>query len=76
MKNKPATSRYVLCRRDLADIGATPVYCAKPIKRQNVLDWCPDCRKRLPFWPPNDEPAPAAVPAAPAASADVMESDA
>lgn len=47
-------SRYVLCRRDRADFGAAPVYCCAPIKTPNVLNWCDDCRARLPLWPASD----------------------
>ena len=44
-------SDYILCRRNLADIGAHPNYCCKPINKQNPMDWCEECRVRLPIWP-------------------------
>lgn len=47
--------RFVLCRRDLADIGQPKRYCAKPIKKQNNLDWCETCYCRIPFWPSGHE---------------------
>lgn len=46
--------KFVLCRRDLSEIGEPKKYCAKPINAQtkpNRLDWCDDCLKRLPIWP-------------------------
>ena len=45
------THAVVLCRRDLSDFGAAPRYCSKSIKSRNALNWCPDCRERLPIWP-------------------------
>lgn len=53
----------VLCRRDLAEIGEARRYCAKPIddttRSRNPLEWCADCRARLPIWPTGEQPAPA-----------------
>ena len=46
-----AYEKYVLCRRDLGEIGATASYCAKVITKPNPLSWCGDCAKRLPIWP-------------------------
>jgi hypothetical protein len=46
--------RYVLCRRDLADIGAEPRYCCKEINTPNALNWCDGCHQRLPLWPTED----------------------
>ena len=43
--------RYVLCRRDVAEIGQPKNYCARPIKTRNPLNWCDDCQRRLPIWP-------------------------
>lgn len=46
--------KIVLCRRDLADIGAPPRLCAKsinPATKPNALKWCADCRAGLPYWP-------------------------
>lgn len=45
------TRKVVLCRRDLADIGEAPRFCAKPIDARNTLNWCGACRARLPLWP-------------------------
>ena len=45
-----AMTRYVLCRRDVGEIGERK-YCSKPIKRRNPLNWCEGCASRLPIWP-------------------------
>lgn len=44
------------CRRNLAEIGAPPSYCNKPVGSKNglSLNWCGSCRSRLPFWPMED----------------------
>lgn len=42
---------FVLCRRELQDFGELKKFCSKPISRANDLDWCDECRSRLPFWP-------------------------
>jgi hypothetical protein len=34
------------CRREIA---GKP--CGRAIARANALDWCPECRSRLPLWP-------------------------
>jgi hypothetical protein len=49
--------KFVLCRRDLADIGQPKKFCAKPIKKRNPLDWCEDCYSRRLIWPGMDVPA-------------------
>lgn len=46
---------YVLCRRDLAQIGEPKRYCARPIKTKNDLDFCDDCKSRRPFWALNND---------------------
>lgn len=45
---------HVLCRRDRAEIGQPKLLCCKPITRRNTLDWCEQCRARLPLWPQLD----------------------
>lgn len=42
---------YTLCRRDRAELGQQHDYCCKSIKTKNALNWCDDCRARLPMWP-------------------------
>lgn len=42
--------KYVLCRRDVGPFGER-VYCAKPIKKPNPSNLCPEHLARLPFWP-------------------------
>jgi hypothetical protein len=44
---------FVLCRRDSSETGAEPKFCARPISKPNDLNWCAECRKRLPLWPDN-----------------------
>lgn len=51
-----ARDTFVLCRRDLAGLGAVR-YCARPIKTPNPSNWCDDCRSRLPLWPASKEVA-------------------
>lgn len=54
--------RYVLCRKDLAELGQAPRFCAKPINsatKPNAFGWCDGCRAALPYWPTTDEPTPA-----------------
>lgn len=44
--------RYVLCRRDVGEIGERPRrYCAKAIAQPNDLNWCEEHRRNLPMWP-------------------------
>jgi hypothetical protein len=42
--------RFVLCRRDVGPIGELR-YCGKSIGKRNRLNWCEECRARLPYWP-------------------------
>lgn len=44
-------SSYNYCRRRIDKDDGQYIYCGKKIVRVNALDWCPECRKRLPFWP-------------------------
>ena len=49
--------KIVLCRRDVAEIGAGVKYCARsinPRSKPNALAWCDQCRARLPLWPENE----------------------
>lgn len=45
------------CRREIQKDGEPVKTCDKAIRRVNPLDWCQDCRARLPFWPTGDAPA-------------------
>jgi len=42
------------CRREIQEDGEPVKTCDKAIRRVNALDWCQDCRARLPFWPADD----------------------
>lgn len=42
------------CRREIEARKLTSLYCMNPIETLNALDWCNDCRKRLPLWPKDD----------------------
>ena len=46
-----APSPFVLCRHDSSEIGAEPVYCCKPIKEPNALDYCPEHYAKRLQWP-------------------------
>ena len=46
-----AKEHYVLCRRTVNPIGAPNAYCGRPIKKRNLMDWCPDHLAELPIWP-------------------------
>ena len=48
---KEAVEKYVLCRRQVQEIGEPVKYCARPIKKENSANWCQECGKRLPIWP-------------------------
>jgi hypothetical protein len=49
-----ASERFVLCRRDVVEIGERR-FCGKPIKTRHRLNWCDDCLARLPLWPGGDD---------------------
>ena len=51
------------CRRKVTKDGKED-YCCKPIKTRagNALQWCDECRARLPFWPADDAPAAPTMP--------------
>lgn len=45
------TDKIIYCRREITqdDNGSKP--CGLFIEEVNALQWCNECRKRLPFWP-------------------------
>lgn len=51
-------SEYVLCRKNVADIGEPVRYCAKPIEKPNPSDLCAPHASRMPIWPVNDDGSP------------------
>ena len=50
------STRPTYCRRTITKHGREDV-CGNRIVKVNPLDWCEDCRARLPFWPTSDEAA-------------------
>lgn len=40
------------CRRETYnERGDVAKVCMKPITKVNALNWCQECRERLPLWP-------------------------
>ena len=50
-EGKMEGEQVVYCRRNKSVDGEKFNPCGKKIKKANALNWCPDCRKNLPFWP-------------------------
>ena len=44
-------TQFILCRKTVNDIGEPTKYCSRPIEKQNHLDYCEECRRRIPIWP-------------------------
>jgi len=63
------------CRREIGTysnaVGRTDTrLCMRRVSRVNPLNWCDECRKRLPLWPADDPPAPATLDVQPVAPLD------
>ncbi len=46
---------FKYCRREVVTVQPsgswTVAHCGQAIARANALNWCPECRLRLPLWP-------------------------
>ena len=46
---KKYAERVEYCRKSKTKEGKDD-FCGQKITKANVLNWCEECRKRLPFW--------------------------
>lgn len=45
---------FVLCRRDIGQIGERK-FCGKPLVRgTKAPHWCAECSKNIPIWPTDE----------------------